>query len=67
MFANTLVLDGRVVGTWRRRELTRTVDITATPFGTLSKRAQRELESALTSYGGFLGKQARITWSQPSS
>ncbi len=37
VFANTLVLDGRVVGTWRRRELARTVDIVASPFARISR------------------------------
>ncbi len=62
VFAHTLVLDGRVVGTWRRRDLTRTVAITATPFARLGARARSELEVALSTYAAFVGKTATITW-----
>ncbi|MGB7981687.1 MAG: winged helix DNA-binding domain-containing protein [Candidatus Nanopelagicales bacterium] len=66
VFANTLVLDGRVVGTWRRRELVRSVEIAAAPFARLGLRAQQDLEPALRSYGEFVGKPARVTWSDPA-
>ncbi len=65
MFANTMVVDGRVVGTWRRRELTRSVQVTATPFHQLRTRDRQDLEPALASYAEFLGKPARIDWSEP--
>ncbi len=47
VFGNTLVVDGRVVGTWKRREMARRVEITATPFTTITTRDRRRLaESA---------------------
>ena len=61
-FANTLVLEGRVVGTWRRRELTRTVDITAMPFGHLPARQRERLEGAFDRFGTYVDRSARVTW-----
>jgi hypothetical protein len=55
MFSPTLVLGGRVVGTWRRRQLTRTVDIQATTF------------EALHGFGRFCSRTSRITWSDDHS
>jgi hypothetical protein len=62
VFGNTLVVDGRVVGTWRRRELAQRVDVTATPFTPISAGARRRLEGALDEYAAFVGKPARLTW-----
>jgi DNA glycosylase AlkZ-like len=63
VFANTLVVDGRVVGTWRRRELARSVDLTATPFARITATDRRRLAAALEEYGTFVGRPSRITWS----
>jgi DNA glycosylase AlkZ-like len=63
VFANTLLVDGRVVGTWRRRELAHTVEITATPFVGLGARDRRELERALAGFAAFTGRAGRISWS----
>lgn len=65
VFQPTLVLDGRVVGTWRRRELARRVDLTARPFGRLPARGRRELERALAAYGDHVDLPARIAWADP--
>jgi hypothetical protein len=63
VFAPTLVLAGRVVGSWRRRELTRTVEIAATPFQRIGAPARRRLERALEDFAEFVGKPGRIRWS----
>ena len=63
VFAPTLVLDGRVVGSWKRRELARTVEIVATSFTRIGPADRRRLERALEEYALFVGKPARITWS----
>ncbi len=63
MFAPTLVLDGRVVGMWKRRERARAVDIVATPFTRIGKGDRRRLERALDEYAAFLGKPAGVRWS----
>jgi hypothetical protein len=62
VFANTLVLDGRVVGTWKRRELARTVDIIATPFHRITAPDRRRLAASLEEFGRFVGKPSRISW-----
>jgi hypothetical protein len=63
VFAPTLVLDGRVVGSWKRRELTRTVEIVATPFSRIGAPGRRRLERALGDFAGFVGKPGRVRWS----
>ena len=63
VFANTLVLDGHVVGTWRRRELARTVDILASPFARITARDRRRLARSLDDFAHFVGKPSRISWS----
>ena len=67
VFANTLVLDGHVVGTWRRRELARTVDILASPFARITARDRRRLARSLDEFATFVGKPSRISWSDGSS
>jgi hypothetical protein len=63
VFARTLVVDGGVVGVWKRRELARTVDIVATPLTRITTRDRRRLTRALEEYATFVGKSSRITWS----
>jgi len=65
MFANTLVLDGRVRGTWRRRARTRTVQITAVPFERATRRERSLLEQSLHQYAAHLCLEPEITWSDP--
>ncbi len=62
VFASTLVVAGEVVGTWRRRELTRRVEITATPLRALRRADRSGLEVGLRAYAAHLGKEATITW-----
>ncbi len=63
VFSPTLVVDGRVVGTWRRRELARTVDLEATPFARVTARDRTRLTKSLVAFGEFVGKPTRIRWS----
>ncbi|HSO04349.1 MAG TPA: crosslink repair DNA glycosylase YcaQ family protein, partial [Candidatus Limnocylindrales bacterium] len=63
VFAPTLVVDGRVVGLWRRRELARRVEIVATPLTRIAAPDRRHLDRALEEYATFVGKPSRITWS----
>ena len=66
VFAPTLVLDGRVVGIWKRRELTRRVEIVATPLTSITARDRRRLAAALEEFAAYVGKAARMTWSNES-
>jgi hypothetical protein len=50
-----VVIDGRVVGTWRRSVTRDAVAIEATAFETFSRRQTRAIEEAAERYGRFLG------------
>jgi hypothetical protein len=62
VFSNTLVVDGRVVGTWKRRELARTVDVVASPFHRITAPDRRRLAASLEEFARFVGKPSRISW-----
>jgi hypothetical protein len=66
VFQSTLVVDGRVVGTWKRRELARRVEITATPFTRLTSASTAALASALEEYAFHVGTPAEVRWVEPS-
>ncbi len=67
VFAPTLVVDGRVVGLWKRRELARRVEIVATPLTRITAPDRRHLGRALEEYATFVGKPSRITWSDSTT
>ena len=67
VFANTLVRDGRVVGTWKRRALTRSVVITATPFQRLAGPVRDDLTVALVRYADHLGLTPKVEWGPADS
>jgi hypothetical protein len=60
MFLPTIVVDGEVVGTWKRKVLAREVVVEPSPFVTLSGPVRAGLASAARAYGAFLGMPARI-------
>lgn len=60
MFKPTVVVDGEVVGTWRRTITARDIVVEATPFGRLSGDAVDELGVVARSYGAFLGRPVRV-------
>ena len=51
-----VVLDGRIVGTWRRATMKDKVVIGVDPFATLTKPEHRSIEVEAAHYGRFLGK-----------
>jgi hypothetical protein len=55
MFSNSIVDDGRIVGTWRRERTKRGVSLRLHPFGALDARAARGSADAAERYGRFLG------------
>jgi hypothetical protein len=65
VFRATLLLGGRVVGTWGRTIRARGVAITATPFAPLPERTVRTLESALHAYAAHLGLPPTVAWAGP--
>jgi len=60
MFLPTIVVDGEVVGTWKRKVLAREVVVEPLPFSMLPDPVRVGLASAARAYGAFLGKPARI-------
>jgi hypothetical protein len=55
----TIVIDGRVAGTWKRRLSRREVVFAPAPFGALGAAKSRAVATALERYAAFLGLQAR--------
>jgi hypothetical protein len=59
-FLSTIVINGRVVGTWKRELTKKSVVITASPFAALKKTESRALAEAAQRYGKFLGRPAEL-------
>lgn len=55
MFLSTIVVDGRIVGTWRRTVRSKGVEIAAQPWAPLTATARRGVERAAQRYGAYLG------------
>ena len=55
IFLPMITVDGRIVGTWRRRIGPKTVTITPEPFTPLGRRVEAGFRRAVTAYGRFLG------------
>lgn len=54
MFFYTIVVDGEVVGTWRRTMTRAGVHIEANPFEPLGRATKAAFDRAITDYAGFL-------------
>ncbi|MGC2164666.1 MAG: crosslink repair DNA glycosylase YcaQ family protein, partial [Gallionella sp.] len=55
MFLPTMVLNGRVVGTWKRTLAKTSVNVAYAPFGKLKKTELSAFDVAAQRYGEFLG------------
>ena len=60
IFYPTLVIDGEILGTWKRTETTKTIVVTVDPFTSLSARARAEFTRAMTRYEAFIGKPVEV-------
>jgi hypothetical protein len=60
MFAATIVIDGQVVGTWKRVFKKTGIDITATPFTHLSPADVQRFAAAVQRYGAFHKQSVRV-------
>jgi hypothetical protein len=58
MIAPTVVVDGRIVGTWHGRRTPKRTKLVVEPFTTLPRSAMAGLESEVDDYGRFLGDAA---------
>lgn len=55
MIAPTLLLDGRIAGTWRQTRLRNGVEISVTPFEELAAEALAGIEAEAANIAGYLG------------
>jgi hypothetical protein len=55
MFSPTVVIDGQVVGTWKRAFKKDTVAVTATPFTSFSEAQKHAIAGAAERYAKFVG------------
>src|SRR5438477_4716590 len=61
----TIILDGLVVGTWKRILKKDEVLLTPSPFTTLTKDETRALAASAERYGAFLDMPVNINFSLP--
>src|SRR6266852_1678409 len=62
LLANTMVLDGQVIGTWKRTFKKNTVVIEVNPFVPLSTTETRAFAASANRYGAFLTMSVSSTW-----
>lgn len=60
VFKPTVVVDGRVAGTWGRTVRKGSVQVTVTPFGALGAGTRKGLERAVGEYGAYLALDPRL-------
>jgi hypothetical protein len=60
VFKPTLVVDGRVAGTWGRTVRKSSLQVTVTPFGALGAGTRKGLERAVGEYGAYLALDPRL-------
>ena len=62
IFLPTLILDGQVVGTWRRTQRATRVDIELLPFTPIAQRGRVSLERAFDRFAEFIEKPVVLRW-----
>jgi hypothetical protein len=60
--ANVIVLNGQVVGSWKRSFKKETVAIESSPIIKLTKNEKEAVKLASEKFGNFLGMSSTITW-----
>ncbi|HSI10960.1 MAG TPA: crosslink repair DNA glycosylase YcaQ family protein, partial [Chthoniobacter sp.] len=60
MFISTVVIDGQVLGTWKRTAKAKSVHIALAPFTKFSVAARGAIQAAAQRYGRFLGSDITI-------
>ena len=60
IFSPTILIDGRIAGTWTRRLTKDAVEVGLKPFAPLRGARARSVAAAAARYGRFLGRTARI-------
>lgn len=67
MFFSTIIIDGRVVGTWKRVIKKAGIEITATAFASLNATDKKRFAVAAKRYGEFLAMPVNILWADSPS
>ena len=62
IFNPIIVIDGQVVGTWRRTFTRAEVVLTFEPFASLNAAQTASIAAAAQRYAGFVGRPARIEY-----
>jgi hypothetical protein len=60
LFNHTIVIEGAVVGVWKRTYRETTVDVELAPFARLSARENQMIAAALERFGTFAGQPVRL-------
>ena len=60
MFLPTIVVDGEVVGTWKRIESAKKIIVNLSEFTTMTKKGHAGFERAIQHYGRFVGKLVEL-------
>jgi hypothetical protein len=60
MFLSTIVVNGEIVGTWRRTLGAKDVEVSAQPWGELTATARRGFDRAAGRYAAYLGLPLRV-------
>ena len=56
IFKPTIIMDGQIIGIWKRTEMKDNVHVEISPFISLSKVASRQIRTAVQSYASFTSK-----------
>lgn len=67
VFKPTIVVGGRVVGTWTRTEKPGAIHVTALPFAALSVSQESAIARAIARYGRFKAKPVELTIAAPGA
>lgn len=65
MFLPTIIVDGRVVGTWKRTATAKRIRVQAQPFEPVSARVRAGFSRAIAGYAAFAGVPIEVDWADP--
>ncbi|MDM4761785.1 winged helix DNA-binding domain-containing protein [Galbitalea sp. SE-J8] len=66
MFLPTIVVDGEVLGTWKRTTGARGIRVALTPFASIPRSAGPRIARAVRAYGEFVGSAATVVERVPA-
>jgi hypothetical protein len=61
LFSHTIVLDGKIAGTWKRSLTKERVVVDVKPFAPINTTQARNIAGAAERYGTFLGLEAKVS------